>query len=99
MHVAGLRIRPGVENGDDRTAAPFLRRVAHLHRARAMAEGPEIVGREPARAAERFRTFLFWHLGTCARPEKSSHRRTIWSKPAFGPRYRASRFTRPVASR
>src|ERR1700676_5448460 len=38
MHVAGLRVRPGVEDRDHRTIFPFLRRVAHLHRARTMAE-------------------------------------------------------------
>src|SRR3981081_2421473 len=52
VHVAGLSVRPGVEDGDDRPADPILRRVAHLHGARAMAEGAQIVGREPARAAE-----------------------------------------------
>jgi hypothetical protein len=52
MHVAGLGVGPGVEDGDDRLAGPFLRRVAHLHRARAMTEGAQIVGREPARAAQ-----------------------------------------------
>src|SRR5437660_12033377 len=52
MHVAGLRVRPGVENRDDRPAFPFLRRVAHLHGARAVTERAEIVGRERARAAE-----------------------------------------------
>jgi hypothetical protein len=35
-----------------------------------MAEGAEIVGRKPARAAQRFRAFLvvFRHGDTCARP-------------------------------
>src|SRR5580704_15832261 len=68
MHVAGLRIRPGVEDRDHRPALPFLRRIAHLHRARAMAKGPQIIRREPARAAERFRCFLvFCHDGTRAK--------------------------------
>src|SRR5260370_41041585 len=52
MHVAGLRVRPRVEDRDHLTALPFLRRVTHLRGARAMAKGAEIVGREPARAAE-----------------------------------------------
>src|SRR5882724_4747846 len=52
MHVAGLRVRPGVEDRDHRAALPLLRRVTHLHGARAMAKGTKIVGREPARAAE-----------------------------------------------
>ena len=65
MHVAGLRVRPGVEDRDDRAALPLLRRVAHLHRARAMAEGAQIVGREPARAAELVGgLFLVGHVGT-----------------------------------
>src|SRR5271155_5361302 len=35
----------------------------------AMAEGPDIVGRKPARAAERFRSFfLVCHGDTCTRP-------------------------------
>src|SRR6201999_1067641 len=59
MHVAGLRIRPCVEDRDDGTILPLLRRIAHLHRARAMAEGAEIVGREPACAAELFGLLLF----------------------------------------
>src|ERR1700733_8892378 len=65
MHMAGLRVRPGIENRDHRPVLPLLRRIAHLHRARAMAEGAEIVGREPARAAERFRSFLSCHESTC----------------------------------
>jgi len=43
MHVAGLRVRPGIEDRDHRAVLPLLRRVAHLHGARAMAEGAEIV--------------------------------------------------------
>ena len=75
MHVAGLRVRPGVEDRDHRAALPLLRRVAHLHRARAMAEGTEIVGRKPARAAQRFRSFfLVCHYGTCLGLIRSSHR-------------------------
>ncbi len=31
--VAGLQVGPGVDDGDHRLAGPFLRRVAHLHRA------------------------------------------------------------------
>ena len=64
MHVAGLRVRPGVEDRDDGPALPLLRRIAHLHRARAVAEGPEIVGREPAGAAELVGgLFLVGHVG------------------------------------
>src|SRR5262249_42237730 len=55
VHVAGLRIRPGVEDGDDRPVLPLLRCVTHLHRTGAVAEGAEVVGRKPARAAQLFR--------------------------------------------
>jgi len=51
MHVTGLRVRPGVEDRDHRTPSPLFRCVAHLHGAGAMAEGTEIVGRKPSRAA------------------------------------------------
>src|SRR5438445_9868573 len=61
MHVAGLRIRPGVEDRNDRAALPFLRRVAHLHRARAVAEGAEIVRGKPTRAAELVGVLLAAH--------------------------------------
>ena len=84
MHVAGLRVRPGIEDRDHRAAFPLLRRITHLHGARAMAEGAEIVGRKPARAAQRFRSFLvvFRHGNTCSRPWlRSSHRRSMRSKP------------------
>src|SRR6267378_4718246 len=65
MHVAGLRVRPGVEDRDDRAALPLLRRVTHLHGARAMAKGAQIVGRKPARAAELVGAlFLVDHVGT-----------------------------------
>ena len=84
MHVAGLRVRPGVEDRDHRAVLPLLRRIAHLHGARAVAEGPQIVGREPARAAQRFRCFLvFCHDRTRAKLcLVSSHRRSLASKPA-----------------
>ena len=53
------------------------RRVAHLHRARAMAEGAQIVGREPARAAELIGVFVvvahLIPLGTT--PDRNGHDR------------------------
>ena len=54
MGVAGVEVGPGVEDADHRPACPIVRRIAHLHHARAMAEAPEIVGGEPARAAQLF---------------------------------------------
>ena len=81
MHVAGLRVRPGVEDRDDRAVLPLLRRVAHLHGARAMAEGAEIVGRKPARAAKRFRSFSCSVMAHLLRdPIRSSHRPSIRCK-------------------
>ncbi|KAH2812032.1 hypothetical protein KXV85_005237, partial [Aspergillus fumigatus] len=62
VHVAGLRIRPCVEDGDDRAVLPFLRRVSHLHRARTVAEGAEIIGGEPARAAQLVRALVPGHV-------------------------------------
>jgi hypothetical protein len=50
--VAGLQVRPGVDDGNDRLARPLLRRVTHLHRTGAMAEGPEICRAEPARGPQ-----------------------------------------------
>ncbi len=57
MHVAGLSVGPGIEDRNDRPVFPLLGRVAHLHRARAMAKGAQIVGRKPARATKRLRSF------------------------------------------
>jgi hypothetical protein len=52
MGVAGVGVGPGVEDRDHRLAGPFLRREAHLHGAGSVAEGAQVVGREPAGAAE-----------------------------------------------
>ena len=52
MGVAGVDVRPGIDDGHHRPADPILRPIAHLHEARAMAEGAQIVGREPAGASE-----------------------------------------------
>ena len=57
MGVAGVEVRPGVEDADHRPADPILGRIAHLHHARAMAEAAQIVGGEPARAAQLFGLF------------------------------------------
>ena len=58
--VAGIDLAPGVDHGDDRLAVVVLARVAHLQRARAMAEGAQILGAVPACAAQLF-GFLSWH--------------------------------------
>ena len=52
MRVAGVEIRPGVDDPDHGPADPILRRVSHLHQPRAMAEAAQIVRREPASAAK-----------------------------------------------
>ena len=48
MRVARIDPGPGVDDRDDRAARPLLRRPAHLHRARAMAERSKVGGSEPA---------------------------------------------------
>jgi hypothetical protein len=50
--VAGVDVGPGVEDADHRAAGPVLGGIAHLHQARAVAEGAQVVGREPAGAAQ-----------------------------------------------
>src|SRR4051794_32493462 len=57
MRVAVVQVRPGVEDRDDRFAGVVLSAVAHLLQARAMAERTQIVGSDPAVAAQ-----LLWSL-------------------------------------
>ena len=57
MGVAGIEIGPGVEDADHRPAGPILRRVAHLHHARAMAEAAEIVRRRTSARCAAVRGF------------------------------------------
>ena len=52
VHVAGLQVGPGVQDRDDGLAGPFLRRVAHLHRARPVPETAQVGRAEPAGAAQ-----------------------------------------------
>ena len=52
MHMAGLKVRPRIDDRNDRFAGPFLGRIAHLHGARAMAEAAQIGGAEPPRRAQ-----------------------------------------------
>ncbi len=67
MDMARVGVRPGVEDGDDRLVRPFLRRVAHLHRPRTVAEAAQVVRREPARAAQVLGSLVpFWHFRGCA---------------------------------
>ena len=53
MRVAGRKIAPGVEDGDDRPPHEFLAAQPHLLGALAMAECAEIIGREPTLRAQR----------------------------------------------
>ena len=102
VHVAGLRVRPGVEDRDHGAALPLLRRVAHLHGARTMAEGAQIVGGEPARAAQRFRMFLVvWHdphlfeTGQVISQAVCAGQARCWPALAHGSRFQE---TSPVAA-
>src|SRR3546814_2786623 len=52
MGVAGVDLGPGVDHRDHRLAGPVGPVVAHLQRARAMAERPEVVGAVPTVAAQ-----------------------------------------------
>src|SRR4051812_47825416 len=54
MGVAGVRIRPGVDDADHRLAGVVAAVVAHLRGARAMAERAQVVHPEPAVAAQLF---------------------------------------------
>ena len=54
VHVAVVEVRPGVEDRDDRLAHVVGRAVTHLHDARAVAEGAEVVrARTSGRSAAR----------------------------------------------
>ena len=65
MGVTGLRIGPGVHDGNDGFAVPILLVVAHLHFAGTMAKGTQVVWREPAGAAQGLRgLFLIGHDST-----------------------------------
>ena len=57
VRVALVGIAPGVDDGDHRLAHPVGRRIAHLHDAGPVAKAAEVVGGEPARAAQ-----LGWRL-------------------------------------
>ena len=57
MGVAWVDVGPRIHNADQRLARPVFGPVAHLHGARAMAERAQIIGREPACAAQSFGGF------------------------------------------
>ena len=52
MHVTGIGVRPGVEDGDDGLSFPVGRTKSHLHGTRAVAEGAQVIRRKPSRAAQ-----------------------------------------------
>ncbi len=57
MRVAGIDVGPGIDDRDHRLAHEVGVVVAHLQRARAMAEGAQVLGLIPAGTAQR--TLLF----------------------------------------
>ncbi len=61
MLMAETEVAPGIDDADHRLALPVGGVVAALARARAVAEGAQIVDPEPAVAAEVFRTFTVGH--------------------------------------
>ena len=52
VRVALVGVALGVDDRNHRLADPLFVRIAHLQHARAVAEGVEVVGREPARASK-----------------------------------------------
>ena len=87
VQVAGVDLRPGVEDRDHGLAGPVLRREPHLHRAGAVAEAPQVVLGEPARAAQR--------VGV-ARPSVVPHRCPPLDLPALHAR-RGAGCQKPLA--
>src|SRR3546814_17184498 len=79
MGVAGVDLGPGVDHRDHRLAGPVGPVVAHLQRARAMAERPEVVGAVPTVAAQILVT-LARHLvsspGASCRPPRTRRRKS-----------------------
>ena len=59
MAVARIDLAPGVDDADHRLAGPILAVIAELLQARAMAEGAQRFGAEPAVAAELLGGFLW----------------------------------------
>ena len=54
VHVAGIEVRPAVQDGNQRLAFPVLAVVPHLHDPGAMVEGAKVIVRQPALAAQFF---------------------------------------------
>ena len=52
MQMAGADFRPGVDDADDRLAHEFVMAEPHLQGARAVAEGAQVVGTDPALGAQ-----------------------------------------------
>ena len=74
MGVARIDVGPGVDDRDDRLAHEVGVVVAHLAQPRAMAEGAQIAGAEPAMAAQVFGRFAFSHSGGGSRLDGSRRR-------------------------
>ena len=63
MRVAGIDVAPRVDDGDDRLALVVGARIAHLRRARAMAERAHVVRAVPAMGAQLFGFLAVGHGG------------------------------------
>ena len=61
MHVAGIDLAPGIDDADDRLAAPILGVIADLTQPRAVAERTQVIDAEPAVAAQVLRTLTSFH--------------------------------------
>ena len=95
MRVAGIDVAPGVDDADDRLAAPVGRVVARPAQPRAVTERTHVVDAEPAIAAQILRTFAVGHgpyVGRRERFSQSTDRRR-------GPPFPTWRFRRPGACR
>ena len=72
MAVAGVDVAPGIEDADHRLAGPIVAVVAELLEPRAMAEGAQIVGAEPAVAAQSLRAICGRSCADCLRMRAAS---------------------------
>src|SRR5690554_731561 len=85
VRVALIDVAPRVDDRDDGAAAPVHRVVAHLTKARAVAEGPQVLHPQPTVGPQLLRRFAsaVGHTSPV-----SSADITCWSAPL--PRYRRS---------
>ena len=60
MAMAGVDIRPSINNADHWLTGPVFGAIAHLHGTRTMAKRAQIIGGKPACTAQRLGSFDFW---------------------------------------